>query len=101
MGGMDVPALLLSARASNSTQVYPSATSADRVKRLEAASLSSVPIACARLIATLSDQYSRVRKDHTLAAIMVSLRGSQRVGRNRYRENEVFLRDFEVNRAPR
>ena len=28
----------------------------------------------------------------------VSLRGSQRVGRNRYRENEVFLRDFEVNR---
>ena len=62
---------------------------------------SLVPIALERLIATLSDQYGHMRKDRAHVTIMVALRESQRLGRNRYQEKGVFLRDFGDNRRTR
>ena len=72
-------------------------------KRLRLASrnlCTAVPIAAERVGATRADQICRMRKERAHAAIRVAVRGTQRVGVNRYRKKTLFFRNSAPNRDP-
>ena len=61
---------------------------------------TAVPIAAERVGATRADQICGARKERAHATILVAVRGSERVGVNRYRKNCVFCAKFTCNRLP-
>ena len=61
---------------------------------------TAVPIAAERVGATRADQICRMRKERAHAAIRVAVRGTQRVGVNRYRKKTLFFRNSAPNREP-
>ena len=52
---------------------------------------TAVPIAAERVGALRADRYGCTRKEHARATIRVVLRGSERVGVNRYRKKTMFF----------
>ena len=60
---------------------------------------TSVPIAAERVGATRADRYCRTRKELVRATIRVAVRGTQRVGVNRYREKTLFCRNSRADRC--
>ena len=61
---------------------------------------TAVPIATERVGATRADQYGCTRKERARATIRVAVRGSERVGVNRYRKNTVFCRNSRADWLP-
>ena len=61
---------------------------------------TAVPIAAERVGATRADQYGCTRKERARATIRVAVRGSERVGVNRYRKKTLFLRNSARTGSP-
>ena len=61
---------------------------------------TAVPIAAERVGATQIQADSRTRKERARATVSVAVRGSERVGVNRYRKKTLFLRNSARNRFP-